>query len=187
MRIEKTFIPDLFLIHPTVFEDPRGYFFESYNAKAFQDAGIHDHFVQDNQSLSQKGVLRGLHFQVAEAAQSKLVRVIQGAVLDVAVDIRIGSPTFGKHYATELNEKNKLMLYIPVGFAHGFLTLHDNTVFSYKCGNFYNKPLENGIAWDDPQLNIDWGIHDPLLSEKDRNNPFLADFNSPFQYNPQPL
>ena len=187
MRIEKTFIPDLLLIYPTVFEDPRGYFFESYNAKAFQSAGIDEHFVQDNQSLSQKGVLRGLHFQVGEAAQSKLVRVIQGSVLDVAVDIRKGSPTFGKHYAVELNEKNKLMLYIPVGFAHGFLTLEDNTIFSYKCGNFYNKPLENGLAWNDPQLNIDWGTKDPLLSEKDRNNPALAEFNSPCQYNPQPL
>lgn len=166
MRVELFEIPDLKLIHPAVFEDPRGYFFESYNFDRFSEAGIEDHFVQDNQSLSQTGVLRGLHFQVGEFAQSKLVRVIKGAVLDVAVDIRKGSPTYGKHLAVELNEKNKLMLYVPIGFAHGFLTLSDDTIFTYKCGSVYNKSSEMGIMWNDPELMIDWKVENPLLSEK---------------------
>lgn len=182
MRIEETFIPGLFLIYPRVFEDPRGYFFESYNAAVFREAGIREEFVQDNQSLSQKGVLRGLHFQVGESAQSKLVRVIQGAVLDVAVDIRVGSPTFGKHLAVQLDADNKTMMYIPAGFAHGFLTLTDNTIFSYKCGQFYNKAAEMGIAWNDPALNIAWNIEQPILSEKDRQNPLLSEYTSPFVY-----
>lgn len=185
MHIQETHLRGLFIIEPRIFPDPRGYFFESYNAQHFQAAGIHDHFVQDNQSLSQKGVLRGLHFQIDEAAQSKLVRVITGAVLDVAVDIRKGSPTFGQHVAVELSEENKRMLYVPVGFAHGFLTLRDQTIFTYKCGNFYNKPLERGILWNDPDLNIQWGLgadEQPLLSDKDRENPLLRDFDSPFTY-----
>lgn len=184
MRVEQFDIPDLKLIHPSVFEDPRGYFFESYNHSRFIEAGIIDHFVQDNQSLSQAGVLRGLHFQTGDFAQSKLVRVIQGAVLDVAVDIRLGSPTYGKHLAVELNATNKSMLYVPVGFAHGFLTLTDNTIFSYKCGNVYNKASEMGIMWNDPDLNIDWRIENPLLSEKDLVNLNFKDFQSPFRFNP---
>lgn len=184
MEIEHLFIPGLKLIHPRVFEDARGYFYESYNYNRFCEGGITEHFVQDNQSLSQAGVLRGMHFQVGEFAQSKLVRVIKGSVLDVAVDIRKGSPTYGKHYAIELNEKNKLMLYVPVGIAHGFLTLEDETIFSYKCGNFYHKPSEQGIMWDDPDLNIQWNIADPLLSEKDKENLQFRDFDSPFQFNP---
>jgi dTDP-4-dehydrorhamnose 3,5-epimerase len=184
MRVEQFEIPDLKLIHPSVFEDPRGYFFESYNFDRFREAGIEDHFVQDNQSLSQTGVLRGLHFQIGEFAQSKLVRVIKGAVLDVAVDIRKGSPTYGKHLAVELNEKNKLMLYVPIGFAHGFLTLSDDTIFTYKCGNVYNKASEMGIMWDDPELMIDWKVENPLLSEKDKVNLSFKEFNSPFTYQP---
>jgi dTDP-4-dehydrorhamnose 3,5-epimerase len=183
MRVEQFDIPDLKLIHPAVFEDPRGYFFESYNHSRFIEAGINEHFVQDNQSLSQAGVLRGLHFQTGDFAQSKLVRVIKGAVLDVAVDIRAGSPTYGKHLAVELNEHNKSMLYVPVGFAHGFLTLTDNTIFSYKCGNVYNKASEMGIMWNDPDLNIDWKIENPLLSEKDQVNLNFKDFQSPFSFN----
>lgn len=184
MRVELFEIPDLKLIHPAVFEDPRGYFFESYNFDRFSEAGIEDHFVQDNQSLSQTGVLRGLHFQVGEFAQSKLVRVIKGAVLDVAVDIRKGSPTYGKHLAVELNEKNKLMLYVPIGFAHGFLTLSDDTIFTYKCGSVYNKSSEMGIMWNDPELMIDWKVENPLLSEKDKVNLSFKEFNSPFTYLP---
>ena len=183
MRVEQFEIPDLKLIHPAVFEDPRGYFFESYNHSRFIEAGINDHFVQDNQSLSQAGVLRGLHFQTGDFSQSKLVRVIKGAVWDVAVDIRVGSPTYGKHLAVELNEHNKTMLYVPVGFAHGFLTLTDDTIFSYKCGNVYNKASEMGIMWNDPELNIDWKIENPLLSEKDQVNLNFKDFQSPFRFN----
>lgn len=186
MRIELLPIEGLALIHPRVFEDDRGYFFESYSRKEFEAAGIVDDFVQSNQSLSQKNVLRGLHFQVPPFAQSKLVRVIKGSVLDVAVDIRKGSPTYGRHYSTVLSEQNKLMFYIPVGFAHGFLTLEDDTIFSYKCGNYYSKPCEQGIAWDDPQVAIEWNATNPILSEKDRNNQAFADFQSPFIYNSRP-
>jgi dTDP-4-dehydrorhamnose 3,5-epimerase len=186
MKFEQLEIPDLILIHPRVFDDPRGYFFESFNKNAFANSGITEEFVQDNQSLSQPGVLRGMHFQTGDFAQSKLVRVIQGAVLDVAVDLRIGSPTYGKHIAIELNESNKLMLYIPIGFAHGFLTLAENTIFSYKCGNFYNKDSEQGIMWDDPDLNIQWNIDNPLLSEKDKSNESFSSFNSPFLYKSNP-
>jgi dTDP-4-dehydrorhamnose 3,5-epimerase len=182
MKFELHEIQDLVLIHPRVYEDERGYFFESYNKNAFAAAGITEEFVQDNQSLSQPGVLRGLHFQSGDFAQSKLVRVIKGSVLDVAVDIRAGSPTYGKHFAVELNERNKLMLYIPVGFAHGFLTLSENTIFSYKCGNVYHKDSEGGIMWNDPDLNINWGIIDPVLSEKDKNNEQFSSFNSPFDF-----
>jgi dTDP-4-dehydrorhamnose 3,5-epimerase len=182
MKIETLSIPGLLVISPRVFEDPRGYFFESYSKQAFIESGIHDDFVQSNQSLSQKGVLRGLHFQNPPHAQSKLVRVIKGSVLDVAVDIRTGSPTYGQHYAILLSEQNKTMFYVPSGFAHGFLTLEDNTIFSYKCGNYYNKPAEDGLLWNDPDLNIDWGIDTPVLSEKDTQNIHFKSFSSPFIY-----
>ena len=182
MRFEQLEIPDLVLVHPRVFDDPRGYFFESFNKNIFKEAGITEEFVQDNQSLSQPGVLRGLHFQIGEFAQSKLVRVIKGAVLDVAVDIRNDSPTYGRHFSIELNERNKLMLYIPVGFAHGFLTLEENTIFSYKCGSVYNKSSEMGIMWNDPKLNIQWGINNPILSERDALNQEFDAFISPFNY-----
>lgn len=180
MQFENTFIPGLIVIYPRVFEDPRGYFFESYNRANFVNAGIADDFVQDNQSLSEAGVLRGMHFQQPPHAQSKLVRVIRGSVLDVVVDIRKGSPTYGKHYSIELSEANKTMLYIPVGFAHGFLTLENETLFSYKCGDLYNKDAEQGIMWNDPALEIEWNIENPILSEKDKTNVLLKDFDSPF-------
>ncbi|MCB0819171.1 MAG: dTDP-4-dehydrorhamnose 3,5-epimerase [Bacteroidetes bacterium] len=180
MQFENTFIPGLVVIYPRVFEDPRGYFFESYNRAKFVNAGIADDFVQDNQSLSEAGVLRGMHFQQPPHAQSKLVRVIRGSVLDVVVDIRKGSPTYGKHYSIELSEENKTMLYIPIGFAHGFLTLKNETLFSYKCGDLYNKDAEQGIMWNDPALEIEWNIENPVLSEKDKTNVLLKDFDSPF-------
>jgi len=182
MRIEYLSISGLAIIRPSVFEDSRGYFFESYNKQNFLDAGIVEEFIQSNQSLSQKGVLRGLHFQVPPFAQSKLVRVIKGSVLDVAVDIRKNSPTYGQHYSTVLSEQNKAIFYVPVGFAHGFLTLENDTIFSYKCGNIYNKTSEQGIMWNDPELGIEWGIENPLVSAKDDLNPSLKEFDSPFNF-----
>ncbi len=182
MEIIKTFIPDLFVVNPLVFRDERGYFFESYNHEKFKAAGIPGEFVQDNESKSQKNVLRGLHFQKPPFAQGKLVRVIKGAVLDVAVDLRVGSPTYGKWELVEISESNKLIYWIPPGFAHGFLTLEDETIFSYKCTNVYNKESEGSIAWDDTDLNINWNVLNPILSEKDRNSPKFADFNSPFSF-----
>lgn len=184
MEIEHFSIPTIALIKPTVFEDSRGYFFESYSKRKFIEAGIHDDFVQSNQSLSQKGVLRGLHFQIPPFAQSKLVRVIKGSVLDVAVDVRKNSPTYGEHISLVLSEHNKHMLYIPEGFAHGFLTLEDETIFSYKCGNVYNKEAERGIMWNDKNLAIDWNITNPILSAKDELNVSFIDFESPFDYEP---
>jgi len=180
MKIIETPLKGLYIIEPKVFKDERGYFYESYNQKMFQNAGITDIFVQDNQSLSQKNVIRGLHFQSPPYAQAKLVRVIRGAVLDVVVDIRKNSPTYGKHYAIELSEENFLMLYIPIGFAHGFATLEDNTIFAYKCSNFYNKESEDTILWNDPDLNINWNIQNPILSEKDKKGKLFRDFISPF-------
>ena len=180
MQFLTTPIPDLYVIQPRVFEDPRGYFFESYNKMGFEKNGIRVDFVQDNQSLSHKGVLRGLHFQNPPFTQGKLVRVIKGAVLDVAVDIRKDSPAYGKSFTCELTEANRTMMWIPAGFAHGFLTLEDNTIFSYKCTNYYDKASEDSILWDDPDLGIDWGIKDPLLSEKDRQGKAFGQFTSLF-------
>lgn len=156
---------------------------ESFRASSFEALGISTNFVQDNQSLSGKGILRGLHFQKPPHAQAKLVRVVQGAVLDVAVDIRKGSPYYGKHVAQRLDTENMYQLYVPEGFAHGFVTLEDQTIFQYKCGDYYNKESEDAILWNDPSLEIDWGIDDPTLSEKDRMSGLLADFDSPFVYN----
>jgi dTDP-4-dehydrorhamnose 3,5-epimerase len=180
MEIVETGIKDLVIIKPKVFEDERGYFFESYNEGAFKLNNINTSFVQDNQSLSNAGVLRGLHFQAPPHDQGKLVRVIKGAVLDVAVDIRKNSPTYGKHFAIELNEENKTMFYIPVGFAHGFLTLKDYTIFSYKCTNLYNKQSEGCVLWNDSDLGINWDIKNPILSEKDMIGTPFKEFNSPF-------
>lgn len=180
MQIIATNIPDLLIIQPKVFEDPRGYFYESYNKNSFAQHNIHADFVQDNQSLSQKGVLRGLHFQAPPYEQGKLVRVISGAVLDVAVDIRKNSPTYGKFFSIVLDEKNKTMFWIPPGFAHGFLTLEDNTIFSYKCTNVYNKESEGSILWNDPAIGINWGDSSPLLSEKDKEAKLFSDLKSPF-------
>lgn len=162
-------IQGLFVFEPTVFEDARGYFFESFNQKNFAEKGINTNFVQDNQSKSTYGVLRGLHYQLNPYAQAKLVRVISGEVLDVAVDIRTGSPTFGKHFSIVLSDKNKKQLYIPRGFAHGFVVLSETAEFFYKCDNFYNKESEGGIIYNDPTLNIDWQFSESalIISEKD--------------------
>lgn len=180
MEVIETTIKDLLIIKPKVFADARGYFFESYNEAVFKQNGVNATFVQDNQSLSNYGVLRGLHFQAPPFDQGKLVRVIIGAVLDVAVDIRKNSPTYGKHVAIELTEENKTMFYIPPGFAHGFLTLRDNTIFSYKCTNLYNKASEGCVLWNDSDLNINWNIENPILSEKDIIGTPFKDFSSPF-------
>ena len=180
MEIIQTEIAGLLIIQPRIFDDGRGYFYESYNRKAFEQAGLHYDFVQDNQSLSQQGVLRGLHFQNPPHAQAKLVRVIQGAVLDVAVDILKDSETYGKHIALELNAENKTMFFVPEGFAHGFLTLQDNTIFSYKCAGYYHKAAEDCLKWDDPDLNINWGIEAPVLSEKDKQGKPFKGFISLF-------
>jgi len=180
MEVIETKIKDLLIIKPKVFADTRGYFFESYNADVFKQNNISVNFVQDNQSLSNTGVLRGLHFQAPPFEQGKLVRVITGAVLDVAVDIRKDSPTYGEHVALELTEENKTMFYIPTGFAHGFLTLRDNTIFSYKCTNVYNKSSEGCVLWNDANLNINWNVTNPILSEKDLVGTPFKEFNSPF-------
>lgn len=180
MELINTGIEGLWLIKPKVFSDARGYFFESYNRDLFAANKLDLNFVQDNQSLSQKGVLRGLHFQNPPFAQGKLVRVITGAVFDVAVDIRKKSATYGKYFGAELTEENKLMMYIPEGFAHGFLTLRDNTIFSYKCTNFYNKNSEDCIKWNDQLIGINWNIEKPLLSEKDQLGKNFAEFKSMF-------
>jgi len=181
MEIIKTSIPDLVIIKPAVFKDERGYFFESYNQEKFLSRGIDKNFVQDNESKSMKGVLRGLHFQSPPYSQGKLVRVMKGAVLDVAVDLRKDSPSYGKWASIELTEDNKFMYWVPPGFAHGFKTLEDHTVFFYKCTNMYHPESEGSIRWDDPVLNIDWGNTDSLiLSEKDQTAPLFEDFVSPF-------
>ncbi len=181
MEIITTKINDLLIIKPNVYSDPRGYFFESYNKELFLSKGIDQNFVQDNESKSMKGVLRGLHFQKPPFAQGKLVRVLKGAVLDVAVDLRKSSSTYGHWESIELTEDNKFMYWIPPGFAHGFLTLEDNTVFFYKCTNVYNKSSEGSILWNDLDLKIDWGLgFEPILSDKDKIAPNFKDFCSPF-------
>jgi len=166
MQIRETSIEGLVEIFPRVFKDDRGLFFESYNEGSFEKMGLPTNFVQDNQSFSIKGVVRGLHFQKAPFAQGKLVRVISGRVLDVAVDIRPESPTVGKYELFELRSDINNMAYVPEGFAHGFVALEDS-VFSYKCTNIYNKESESGILWNDPELGIDWGVENPIVSEKD--------------------
>ena len=180
MEIQKTPIQGLLILKPRVAYDPRGYFYESYRKDLFDELGINDTFVQDNQSLSQKGILRGLHFQAPPHAQGKLVRVIAGAVLDVVVDIRKASPTYGQQFSITLTSENLLQFWVPLGFAHGFLTLEDNTIFAYKCTNYYNKSSEGGIRWNDPALGIDWNVENPLLSDKDKLTPLFQDFDSPF-------
>lgn len=180
MEIIKTPIEGLLIIEPTVFKDDRGYFFESYNERRFKELGINDDFVQDNQSCSQKNVVRGLHFQKPPYAQAKLVRVLHGAVIDFAVDIRKNSPTYGQYFSTLLTADNFRQFYIPAGFAHGFSALEDNTVFAYKCSNFYNKASEGCILFNDKDLNIDWQIESPITSEKDLLGEPFATFKSPF-------
>ncbi|MBA4196784.1 MAG: dTDP-4-dehydrorhamnose 3,5-epimerase [Chitinophaga sp.] len=176
MKVEETKLKGCFIIHDTVFKDDRGYFFESFNQQRFESlTGTKVNFVQDNQSKSTKGVLRGLHFQLGEYAQTKLVRVLKGKVLDVAVDIRIDSSTFGEYVATELSEDNFTQFFIPRGFAHGFKVLSDEAIFFYKCDNFYNKASEGGIIYNDASININWGTSETenILSEKDKLLPTL--------------
>ena len=177
-----TAIPDVFVIKPTVFEDSRGYFFETFNQKQCREVGILYDFVQDNESLSAKNVLRGLHFQNPPSEQGKLVRVIKGGVMDVAVDIRKNSPYYGKWVSQELTEQNKLMMWIPPGFAHGFITLEDQTIFSYKCTGFYNHDSEQVILWNDPDIGITWNVKNPVLSERDKSGMPFNNFQSPFIY-----
>ena len=180
MEIVETKIKDLLIIKPDVFLDERGYFFESYNRQRFLEHGLDMSFVQDNESQSMRGVLRGLHFQKPPFAQGKLVRVVKGAVRDVAVDLRTGSPTYGQWESVELTEGNKFMYWIPEGFAHGFVCLEDYSVFTYKCTNIYHKASEGSLRWNDPDLNIQWNIEDPILSEKDKVAPLFKDFITPF-------
>mgnify|MGYP003632236774 FL=1 len=171
MKVTETYLRGCFIIEPTIFDDGRGSFFESFNLKKFEEkTGLKINFVQDNQSISQRGVLRGLHLQKGKFAQAKLVRVIKGRVLDVAVDFRKDSPTFGKHFSIELSGENNKQLFVPRGFLHGFSTLEDNTIFSYKCDNYYHKASESGIMYNDKTLNIDWklNVDEILLSEKDK-------------------
>ena len=185
MKVIKTSIEDVVIIEPDVFGDARGYFFESYSQKRFDEQVRPVKFVQDNESKSRYGVLRGLHFQKDKDAQSKLVRVVKGRVLDVAVDIRRGSPTFGKYVAVELSEDNHRQLFIPRGFAHGFSVLSEEAVFQYKCDNLYAPQSEGAIVWNDPEIGIDWGLkaEDILLSTKDAAHPLLSEVEELFDYN----
>ena len=186
INVVKTEIPDVVIVTPYIFHDDRGYFYESFNQNEFDERVRPVKFVQDNQSFSTKGTLRGLHYQKGEHAQSKLVRVVLGSVLDVAVDIRKGSPTFGKHVLVELSAENRKQLFIPRGFAHGFLALTDEVIFQYKCDNFYNKESEGGIRYDDPDINIKWfdtGVSQLVISEKDIKHPTLKDSDYLFDYN----
>lgn len=180
MEFLTTPIEGLRVIKPTVYQDNRGYFFESYNEKLFKENGVPDTFVQDNQSKSCKGVIRGLHFQKPPFAQAKIVRVIQGGVMDVAVDIRKNSPTYGHYYSVVLTDENQWQFYLPVGFAHGFVALEDDTIFAYKCSAFYNKASEGCILFNDKDLKIDWKVENPLTSAKDLEGVAFKDFVSEF-------
>lgn len=182
MEVQSLEISGLKIINPDIFKDSRGYFFESFNLKKYKKNGLNLSFVQDNESNSSYGVIRGLHFQTGEFAQGKLVRVVKGKVLDVAVDIRVGSPTFGKYFSIMLNSENKLQFWIPPGFAHGYSVLSEEAIFHYKCTNYYSKEHEVGIIYNDPQLAIDWKIENPVLSEKDLNYLELKDIPEYFHY-----
>ena len=177
-----TAIDGLVILEPDVFGDERGFFMETYNAAAFKSLGLDLHFMQDNMSFSSKGILRGLHFQKNPFAQGKLVWVVQGQVLDVAVDIRVGSSTYGQHVAVELSGSNHRMFYVPPGFAHGFQVMSETCYFAYKCTNLYDQPSEGGIMWNDPALNIAWPVPNPVISNKDRYYAPFGEFESPFQY-----
>ena len=185
MAVIKTEIEGVVIIEPTICGDERGYFFESFNEERFlKEVGINTRFVQDNESKSKRGVLRGLHFQKPPYAQSKLVRVVKGRVLDVAVDIRKGSPTYGKYVAVELTEDNHRQFFLPRGMAHGFVVLSDEAIFQYKCDNLYHPESEGSVAWNDPAIGIDWGIdaESVILSEKDKKNLPLAELEEVFKY-----
>lgn len=185
MEVIKTAIEGVVIIEPQVFKDARGYFFESFSQREFDEKVRPIKFVQDNESMSSYGVMRGLHFQAPPFAQSKLVRCVKGRVLDVAVDIRKGSPTYGQHVAVELTEENHRQLFIPRGFAHGFVVLSETALFQYKCDNFYAPQADGGVSITDTTLGIDWHIpiENAILSEKDLKNPSFNNFNSPFEYN----
>lgn len=172
MEIISSQIPEIKIIVPKIFADNRGYFLESFRADLFKEAGIDIDFIQDNISKSSKGTLRGLHYQ-KEQPQAKLVKCISGKILDVAVDVRMNSETFGQYVATELSEENHMQMFIPEGFAHGFSVLSDEAIVCYKCSSYYHKESERGIRWDDSKINIEWGIESPILSDKDKNHPFL--------------
>jgi len=184
MPFKETGFPDLLVFEPNVFKDERGYFFESFNQKVFTDAGIATPFVQDNQSFSKRGTLRGLHYQLAPNAQAKLVRALQGEVLDVVVDLRKNSPTFGKSYSILLSDQNQLQLYVPRGFAHGYSVLSETALFFYKCDGYYSKESERGIMYNDAELNIDWkvNLNDAVVSEKDKNNKSFSDAEHNFDF-----
>ncbi len=180
MQLEKTPIEGLIILKPTIFSDDRGYFYESYNKNRLQELGIALDFVQDNQSFSQKGVIRGLHFQKPPFAQAKLIRVIKGSILDVAVDIRKDSPTYGQYFTVVLSEENHLQFLIQEGFAHGFSVLENDTIVQYKCSQFYRKEAEGTILFNDPSLAIPWNVNDPIVAEKDLKGQLFSTFISPF-------
>ena len=182
LNIIKTPLEGLLTIEPDVFDDSRGYFFESFSKKKFEENGLTAEFVQDNISKSTKNTVRGLHYQVGESAQGKLCSVLKGRVLDVAVDIRFGSPTFGIYFGIELSEHNKKQLWIPAGFAHGFSVLSFEAIFHYKCTAFYNKDDERSILYNDPEINIDWRVENPVVSEKDLNGKSISEIEKDFTY-----
>ncbi|CAG5078166.1 dTDP-4-dehydrorhamnose 3,5-epimerase [Parvicella tangerina] len=183
MQVLETNIDGVLVLEPKVFGDSRGYFLESFNQLVFKkETGLEVNFVQDNESMSAKNVLRGLHFQSPPHDQGKLIRVVQGSVRDIVVDIRKDSATYGKHFSIELDGTAKKMLWVPPGMAHGFASLEDNTIFAYKCTNYYEPSAEGCIMWNDADLNIDWGIEDPIISEKDQNGELFKDFKSPFEF-----
>ena len=184
MEVIKTAIPEVVILEPKVYQDDRGYFFEAFSEEVFSHLVTPTHFVQDNESRSSYGVVRGLHFQAPPYAQAKLVRVVKGSVLDVAVDLRKGSPSYGTHVAVELSEENHRMLFIPRGFAHGFSVLSSDAIFQYKCDNYYAPQSEGAVAWDDPTLSIDWRVPTPdvILSTKDAHHPCFDKFDTPFIY-----
>jgi dTDP-4-dehydrorhamnose 3,5-epimerase len=181
MKIEQTKFRDLLVITPDVFRDDRGYFFEPFNEARFRvETGLNLTFVQDNESISRKNVLRGMHFQVPPKSQAKLIRVTTGAVLDVVVDLRKSEPTFGKHYSMILSAENKLQLFVPEGFAHGFLVMEEDTIFSYKCTNYYSRECDRSLLWNDPEFGIDWNVEKPIVSDKDHNAMRFSAFDTPF-------
>lgn len=180
MKVKNVNIDGLLIIEPVVFGDSRGLFFESYNKREFKKNDIDVEFVQDNISISTKGTVRGLHYQVGDKAQGKLCQVLKGTVLDVAVDIRFNSPTFGKYYSLEISENDNLQFWIPTGFAHGFSVLSDEVIFSYKCTNYYSKAHERAILYNDPDLNIDWKVRHPIVSEKDLKAKFFKKIENDF-------
>lgn len=182
MIFEETPLQNVWLIKPKIFGDDRGHFLETYRTSLFKEHGLDYNFVQDNISWSKKGTLRGLHYQLPPSSQAKLILVPHGEILDVAVDMRLNSPTYKQHFASVLSSENRHMMLIPTGFAHGFLVLSDEAVVSYKCNDYYNPEVERGVRWDDPELDIDWKVSSPVLSDKDKALPLLADLSENDQF-----